>query len=641
MQLQEMPRSGEEAAAAPKEGAALESSLSSLSSLSSSPETAAEEAATTHEMEAQKESWMELMTDLLFVSLAYNCGYIIKGCGVSRAIRSTWIPFFASYGAWLDVTLYANRFEGYSDGYHFGCYALSALGIFLMVLNSNDAGVSCAGLAFRHAAYARGFLVGFGCNRVAVVALNAMAYRSNRDLSGSRTDAALAFAETVALVVAAARAASGRPTFSIVVWLLGLRIAWNVLEIVVLQATALGTTVKTYVETHHSKRAPIHEEHLIGRHTAITMVMLGEAVLQLTTGFSTLDSHESATYRFSVSGFILVFALAVLTFNTIPEIQMHALGRSKKRGAIWRILSAASAYFILLVGCAIKLVELDLTTSFVCVDDTEHHDDHAHDDAHATPEDDHDDHGRRGLAAAALALPCPKTLVKRGHASFLAFTLTGAMACYLLIRMNHKGLQLENRFRLAAYAARALVALGHLFIYSTWRDNLSADTLMARHAAACVVAVALDVLFVLVDFLLVGTHIRDHGRTEFAHCGDEDYASPTFKSIKARFSHHITPMEVVQRAVSRRRQAEATLRSLSASLSRSYSQRSSEPDVRTRTSSLDDVANPVRKSADAVLEPRARRTSSVDARDGSFVDLRASSVDGAPPRHVHFAKEAA
>ena len=27
-------------------------------------------------------------------------------------------------------------------------------------------------------------------------------------------------------------------------------------------------------------------------------------------------------------------------------------------------------------------------------------------------------------------------------------------------------------------------------------------------------------------------------------------------------------------------------------------------------------------------------------RDGSFVDLRASSVDGAPPRHVHFAKEA-
>ena len=118
MQLQEMPRSGEEAAAAPKEGAALESSLSSLSSLSSSPETAAEEAATTHEMEAQKESWMELMTDLLFVSLAYNCGYIIKGCGVSRAIRSTWIPFFASYGAWLDVTLYANRFEGSSFARH-------------------------------------------------------------------------------------------------------------------------------------------------------------------------------------------------------------------------------------------------------------------------------------------------------------------------------------------------------------------------------------------------------------------------------------------------------------------------------------------------------------------------------------------
>ena len=56
------------------------------------------------------ETWMELMTDLLFVSLAYNCGYIIKDCGVSKAIHATWIPFFSCYQAWLDVTLYANRF---------------------------------------------------------------------------------------------------------------------------------------------------------------------------------------------------------------------------------------------------------------------------------------------------------------------------------------------------------------------------------------------------------------------------------------------------------------------------------------------------------------------------------------------------
>ena len=97
-------------------------------------------------------------------------------------------------------------------------------------------------------------------------------------------------------------------------------IAWHVLEVVALHL--LGSRAFE----RHTRRAHVHEEHLIGRHTAITMIMLGEAVLQLTTGVSTLDAHESGSYTFSVAGFTLVFALAVLTFNTVPRIGMHALG---------------------------------------------------------------------------------------------------------------------------------------------------------------------------------------------------------------------------------------------------------------------------------------------------------------------------
>ena len=92
-------------------------------------------------------------------------------------------------------------------------------------------------------------------------------------------------------------------------------------------------------------RAPTHDEHLVGRNSAITMVMLGEAVLQLTTGNVYLETHEAGTYRFAIAGYFLVFALAMLTFNTIPDAKSHALGRSRKRGYAWRILSARAGVY--------------------------------------------------------------------------------------------------------------------------------------------------------------------------------------------------------------------------------------------------------------------------------------------------------
>ena len=182
------------------------------------------------------------------------------------------------------------------DIYRGCCYGLSALGIFLMVLNANTgadgAYLGCTGFAKTDASYARAFLVGFGANRFAVAILNAMAFESNRELLGTRTDAALATAETVAVVWAAGVDGAD---IRVVPALLFMRIAWHVLEVVALHL--LGSRAFE----RHTRRAHVHEEHLIGRHTAITMIMLGEAVLQLTTGVSTLDAHESGSWNTALS----------------------------------------------------------------------------------------------------------------------------------------------------------------------------------------------------------------------------------------------------------------------------------------------------------------------------------------------------
>ena len=65
-----------------------------------------------HDGQHRHETWMELMTDLLFVSLAYNCGSIIKSCGVKYAFKSTWIPFFSCY----QVTPHGARPRGVFPG---------------------------------------------------------------------------------------------------------------------------------------------------------------------------------------------------------------------------------------------------------------------------------------------------------------------------------------------------------------------------------------------------------------------------------------------------------------------------------------------------------------------------------------------
>jgi len=547
------------------------------------------------------------------------------------------------------------------DIYHGCCYGLSALGIFLMVLNANTgadgAYLGCTGFAKTDASYARAFLVGFGANRFAVAILNAMAFESNRELLGTRTDAALATAETVAVVWAAGVDGAD---IRVVPALLFMRIAWHVLEVVALHL--LGSRAFE----RHTRRAHVHEEHLIGRHTAITMIMLGEAVLQLTTGVSTLNAHESGSYTFSVAGFTLVFALAVLTFNTVPRIGMHALGRSKKRGAVWRILSArprvgserpSGGKKRTILG-AVELLHPARglrdqarrdgpvaggvrrrrssfkaaprrSTSYSCKDysaaekpsypsDDDHRDDDHHDDGHH----------RRSLADGyAPAAACPDSLVKEGHASFMSFSLTGAMVCYLVIRLNHKGFVLRNVARLYAYGARAVVSLGHVLIFLFYRDDLSADRLLVRHALAAVAACVLDGLLTFVDFLLAGKHRRDDDHVEFAAVHEEGFSRPSRSMLARRFSAHVRPRSVIQRVLERRRLFEAVRRS-------STSVRKSDPGAAPEPAS---PQGPFRKSAPG-------RTSSVDARDGSFVELRGSSVGGssaarpppASPRTVRF-----
>ena len=281
-----------------------------------------------------------------------------------------------------------------------------------------------------------------------------------------------------------------------------------------------------------TQRAPTHEGHLIGRSTAITMVMLGEAVLQISTGYTNLKTHEAGAYRFAIAGWLLVVALAIQTFSTIPQGDHHALGRSLKRGFIWRLLTAAACYAILFVGCAIKVLEYDLIDEFECYDDD-------------------DDYARR-LGAAASASKCHSYKVKKNNAEFLAISISVTLLCYCAIRFNHKGLQLHNWRRLVAYGARVLTALSHMWVYGAWTKDMGADGLVVRHAVAAIAAVVVDHVIHIVDLATAGKD-RPKDAEEFSSYGDPDtHEDPSSMSIRGRMQKAMKPRAVVARAYVRR-----------------------------------------------------------------------------------------
>lgn len=166
-----------------------------------------------------------------------------------------------------------------------------------------------------------------------------------------------------------------------------------------------------------------------------------------------------------------------------------------------------------------------------------------------------------------------------------------------------------------------------MLIFLFYRDDLSADRLLVRHALAAVAACVLDGLLTFVDFLLAGKHRRDDDHVEFAAVHEEGFSRPSRSMLARRFSAHVRPRSVIQRVLERRRLFEAVRRS-------STSLRKSDPGAAPEPAS---PQGPFRKSAPG-------RTSSVDARDGSFVELRGSSVGGssaarpppASPRTVRF-----
>jgi low temperature requirement protein LtrA len=245
--------------------------------------------------EQRRATWLELFFDLVFVAAVSQLANALAAEPTTARFFEFLGLFVPVWWAWMGFTFYANRFD--TDDLVYRLLMLAAM-FAVAVLATTIPSV------FRGAT--EGFALAYIGVRIVLIALYA---RASRHVPEARalTRNFLTFFSVAVLVWA----------FSIVLDRPWVYVAWGVALCIELAAPIRGwRTVRD---------APVDRRHLPERFGLLTLIVLGESVLAVVLGVSTV-SWDAGSAAAAVAGFLVAASIWWIYFDFLDEGALTARG---------------------------------------------------------------------------------------------------------------------------------------------------------------------------------------------------------------------------------------------------------------------------------------------------------------------------
>mmetsp|Transcript_19082 Transcript_19082/g.41071 ORF Transcript_19082/g.41071 Transcript_19082/m.41071 type:complete len:758 (-) Transcript_19082:76-2349(-) len=296
------------------------------------------------------EDWLELFTDLMLVAfyMRLSAGFALAGWQHGLALLACFISFWNLFHGMYAMTTFINMFD--SD-----CLArlvflsLIPLGICISVLNvkvDEETHVPDTDTVL-------GFAVGFALQRVGLAILYLQVWWSVSGMGSVPAIIGFGFAFSI-FISEAARWFTTDP------WCLTGAHFLVALNELLSKALAIrrqkGQASCLRFLKPATRNVGVHIGHIQARTGIAVMVALGESIIQLLNS-QYHEGFEEWRLHFTLGGFLLTFALAMIYFDSQPHsIEGHVLRLSSNRAITHRFVFPFLIFSIWVIGAAFELV---------------------------------------------------------------------------------------------------------------------------------------------------------------------------------------------------------------------------------------------------------------------------------------------
>jgi low temperature requirement protein LtrA len=268
----------------------------------------------TDEEDDRRATWLELFFDLVFVAAVGQLANALTVHATPGRFLGFLGLFVPVWWAWMGFTFYANRFDTDDLPYRL----LTLLAMFVVAILATTVEDVFNG-------HSLGFPIAYVAARCILLVLYFRARRHVPEARGLATIFLLAFGT------------------SVVVWIvsLGLERPWRFVLWGLALSLELGAPLFAWRQI---PRAPIHPRHIPERFGLLTLIVLGESVLAVVVGVSSV-SWDAKSIGAAVAGFLTAAALWWIYFDFLAEEAISARG-------IFGGLTYTYMHYFIVVGLA-------------------------------------------------------------------------------------------------------------------------------------------------------------------------------------------------------------------------------------------------------------------------------------------------
>jgi len=284
----------------------------------------------------RKVSWPELFYDLLLVAAVLQLGNFLKENITIQGAAMVAILYMSFFHNWYHLTIYITRFHT-EDMLHSLCFFLQGLGTLGMTVHIHDA-------------FSQRSLGGFaGCMVFAKLVFFLMySFVFKFEPTGKAQATCASYMVGCVWCCSCWIISIFTPLpVTVALWVVGLFGDW-------MAYTWLLFLHKRHLSDKERRKflLPINVEHVTERVGLLVMIVMGEAIIGLT---STPAVHSPEYFGLLAMGFLLVSCLQLLYYDSQPLLpEDHALRRTRIRGLTFTYIHPVAQICMLFIGVSIK-----------------------------------------------------------------------------------------------------------------------------------------------------------------------------------------------------------------------------------------------------------------------------------------------
>lgn len=245
-----------------------------------------------HYKDNRKATWLELFFDLIFVVAIAKAAHVLQHPHDGHIEAATYFKYILImipvWWAWVGATLYANRFDCDDIWQRLMSFAQMFCVIILAAHINTD-----------FDSYYKGFLLSYAGIRVLTVLMYLRASLTQKKTRAVSNFLAMSF--TAGILISLSSLFFDGP-----------------LRYILLYAGIGFDMIMPLIGRKHLKAAPVHAHHLPERFGLLTIILLGESVLSLSSSFETL-AWSLSSLSMAACGFTMICGLWWVYFNNIER----------------------------------------------------------------------------------------------------------------------------------------------------------------------------------------------------------------------------------------------------------------------------------------------------------------------------------